>query len=291
MLTTARHLDGAHLRELAADTSASYRSAQPFPHTVIEDLVDPELAARLVEEFPRPADIAWQEFQSENELKLATNDEAKLGPATVGVLRDLTSSRFVDFLERLTGIEGLVPDPHHVGGGLHQIKPGGYLRIHADFNKHPRLHLDRRLNLILFLNPGWREEWGGHLELWDREMHACERRVLPVLNRCVIFNTTSWAYHGHPSPLTCPPEVTRRSLALYYYTNGRPAADGPQHAHSTLFKRSAGERRTVDGAAVRATLDRVARDVTPPVVVRGLRSLRARRRARDGHDPSRTAGA
>ena len=103
---------------------------------------------------------------------------------------------FLEFLESLTGIDGLIPDPYYEGGGLHPIVPGGFLKVHADFNWHKDLKLDRRLNVIVYLNRNWKEEYGGHLELWNREMTRCERRVLPIFNRCVIFSTTDFSYHG-----------------------------------------------------------------------------------------------
>nr|WP_247679863.1 2OG-Fe(II) oxygenase [Chitinophaga polysaccharea] len=105
------------------------------------------------------------------------------------------------------------------GGGIHQSKRGGYLNIHADFTVHPHhRHWQRRVNVLVYLNPDWVEEWGGKLELWDTQMKACEKKVLPVFNRCVIFNTDADSYHGHPEPTTCPEDRHRRSIALYYYT-------------------------------------------------------------------------
>jgi hypothetical protein len=135
----------------------------------------------------------------------------------------------------LTGIQGLVPDPHLWGGGLHQILPGGKLAVHADFNKYPHFKLDRRLNVLVYLNRDWQEQWGGQLELWNRDMTRCEQRILPLFNRMVCFSTTDSSFHGHPDPLRCPADRTRRSLALYYYSNGRPAEEIGR-PHTTLFQ-------------------------------------------------------
>ena len=159
------------------------------------------------------------------------------------LLYQLNSSVFVNFLEELTGVGGLIPDPHFEGGGLHQIERGGFLKIHADFNRHPKLNLDRRLNLLLYLNEDWKDDYGGHLELWDREVARCVKRIAPVFNRCVVFTTTDFSFHGHPEPLACPPAVTRKSLALYYYSNGRPARSRPVE-RGTL---EGATRRTIDG--------------------------------------------
>ena len=106
--------------------------------------------------------------------------------------------------------------------------------MHADFNVHPKLKLDRRLNMLIYLNKDWREEYGGHLELWDQSGKTCRKRILPMFNRTVVFSTTDRSFHGHPHPLTCPPGMTRKSVSLYYYTAGRPPEERSV-AHDTLF--------------------------------------------------------
>jgi len=119
----------------------------------------------------------------------------------------------------LTGINNLQKDDHLEGGGIHQSTKGGYLNIHADFTVHPHhRHWQRRINLLVYLNKDWEEDWGGKLELWDKEMKGCVEKILPGFNRCVIFNTDPDSYHGHPEPMTCPEDRFRRSIALYYYT-------------------------------------------------------------------------
>jgi hypothetical protein len=170
-----------------------------------------------------------------NSRKLTTEDETAMGPVCRQLVSQFQSGPMVEFLETLSSIEGLIPDPHLAGGGLHQIERGGYLRIHADFNYYQRLGLERRLNVILFLNPEWQEEWGGHLELWSEDMKKAECRIAPLGGRIAIFSTTSTSYHGHPEPLTCPGGVARRSLAFYYYTNGRPLHER-RLPHSTSYQ-------------------------------------------------------
>ena len=150
---------------------------------------------------------------------------------------------------------------------MHQIVRGGKLAIHADFNTHRRYGLDRRLNLLLYLNKNWREEYGGHLELWDRNMSGCQAKVLPVFNRVMIFSTTDYTYHGHPDPLNCPDGMTRKSLALYYFTNGRPNSEISTE-HSTVF-RARNERDLMPSWNQR--IRKLANDLVPPVLMRQLR--------------------
>jgi Rps23 Pro-64 3,4-dihydroxylase Tpa1-like proline 4-hydroxylase len=235
------YIDPEYLDELATKNKEKYASAVPFPHIVIDNfLPDTQILDRVLEEFPDPNAIEWQHFENKSEKKLASTSELQMGELTRILLYQLNSSTFLNFLEKLTGIEGIIPDPHFVGGGLHQIEKGGYLKVHADFNRYERLKLDRRLNLLLYLNKDWQEEYGGHLQLWDADMKECHKKVLPIFNRCVIFSTTDFSYHGHPDPLTCPEGGSRKSLALYYYTNGRPAEEVSK-GHTTIFKAREGE--------------------------------------------------
>jgi len=239
---------------LARQLREQYAAAQPFPHAVIDDFLPPEVCEGLLAEFPGPDSIEWLRFDKHHSVKLATRGETQFGEYTRSVLAHLNGLGCLRFLEGLTGIEGLIPDPDFEGGGLHQIRSGGYLKIHADFNRHSRLTLDRRINLILYLNKDWREEYHGQLELWDRSMTRAVKKILPVYNRCVIFNTTDWAYHGHPDKLACPEGMTRKSVALYYYTVGRPVEERSVK-HGTLWQErpAAGRLRITMSALLRRT--------------------------------------
>lgn len=239
-----------------------YRENQPFPHIGIDGFFDDGLIRSLVAEYPGEFDASW----NRTFLDSGTYEEQKLGldrledfpPPIQHFVNALNSRVFVEFLERLTGIDGLIPDPHLVGGGLHMIPRGGRLAIHADFNVHKKLRLDRRLNLLLYLNHDWKPEWGGALELWDKDVRKKVKQYLPIANRVVVFTTTDTAYHGHPDPLTSPKGRYRRSIALYYYTNGRPEEEKSE-SHTTIFKMRPNEVRR------RKFLD-VIKPFVPPIV-------------------------
>ena len=234
--------DETTLQELARQKREQYVSARPFPHVAIDDFLLEAECRELLEGFPQPGQIDWIRFDDATGRKLATPDPSRLSEAVRRVLQDFNSARFLGFLETLTGITGLIPDPYFEGGGLHQIARDGFLKVHADFNYHEKIRLNRRINVLLYLNENWDESWGGHLELWDRSMEHCVTRILPVYNRCVVFSTTDWSYHGHPDPLQCPQGITRKSIALYYYTNGRPEEE-VSDAHSTLYQHRPQERQ------------------------------------------------
>lgn len=212
-----------------------YQSADPFPHIALDGLFDAALLERVLADFPKPDETRWMRFESPTEKKLGYYHEHSAISDNVRAFLDaLNGFEMLLWLEALTGIEGLIPDPYFGGGGLHQIEPGGFLKIHADFNVHPKLKIDRRINLLIYMNKDWRDEWGGHLELWNPAMTECRQRIAPLFNRTVIFSTTDTSYHGHPHPLLSPPGVTRKSVSLYYYTAGRPEEERSP-AHDTIF--------------------------------------------------------
>ncbi len=252
------------LTHLAETRAEEYQSVEPFPHIVIDDFLPPAPLAEALRLFPAPRALRWLDYDEATERKLAFPVAEALPRPMREVLHFLNTAPVLRFLETLTGITGLIPDPYFKGGGLHQIEPGGFLDVHADFNWYEKLKLDRRLNLLLYLNQDWQEEFGGHLELWDREMKACVKRVLPVFNRCVIFSTTSTSYHGHPLPLTCPKGRTRQSIATYYYTNGRPAEE-EQGSHSTLFQARPGAEAKGRPSRLR-TVKKIAQALLPPII-------------------------
>jgi hypothetical protein len=261
------------LRSVAREAAPRFQNAEPFPHVFIDDFFDPDLLRGVVAEFPRPGDIEWLQHKNRREVKLASNDDRHFPPLTKTLLYYLNSATFLNFLCEVTGIENLIPDPYFEGGGMHQIVPGGMLAVHADFNRHARFELDRRLNVIVYLNPDWKEEYGGNLELWDSDVTSCRARIAPLFNRLMIFATTDYTFHGHPEPLACPEGVTRKSLALYYYTNGRPEEETTGR-HSSIWKARPGE----DLSDPKKTLKDIAKDVLPPVITRAI-SRRTGKRA------------
>jgi len=239
-----------HLFENFDARVTEYANNQPFKHIVIDDFFDEEYLKNVVEEFPdlqSKSDKERISYKNPRERKLAGKGEANFGPKTKALMHYLNSEPFLLRLQKLTGIdETLLPDPYFFGGGFHEIKPGGYLKVHADFNRHQKTGLDRRVNLLVYLNDEWNDDYHGDLQLWTRDMKDCVKSVMPKFNRVVIFNTDDFSYHGLPDPVSCPEGMSRKSLALYYYSNGRPESEISGHDHTTLFKQRPGkDKRTI----------------------------------------------
>lgn len=198
----------------------NYKKASPYPHVVLDNVFPTWVLAKILEEFPSIEDWpeSWGKRNDPYQRKFGSRGRDLIGAFTNEFIDSLNSTIFLNFLSDLTGIKDLVADDELIGAGLHQIAKDGYLAIHADFNKAH--HRDRRLNLLVYLNDNWDESWGGHFEMWNSKLTKKEKAVLPVYNRVVIFNTDETSYHGHPQPLRCPENRSRKSIALYYYTRG-----------------------------------------------------------------------
>jgi hypothetical protein len=235
----------------AAVLACRFRNAAPFPHLHLVDLLVPDVARAAAAEFPAPDAHAWINYVHVNERKMGLSLREAFPPLLGRIVDELNSDRFVAWLAAVTGIAGLEADPMLLGGGLHQSPRGGYLNIHRDFlHHHYRPHLRRRLNLIVYLNPDWDDAWGGAIELWDRAVAHRVATIPPRLNHALLFDTSEISYHGHPHPLACPAHVTRKSIALYYYT--ADASPGGSSTHYRARPDDGPLRRALIGADNRA---------------------------------------
>ena len=215
----------------------SYSQAKPFPFVHIENFLEPEFALEVARSYPtfETATGHGREFKTVNEKrKVQIMDTARF-PDPVKVLNDaIASQQFLDDMSYVTGIPKLLADEQLLGGGMHVTGPGGRLDVHVDFNFVEDRKLHRRINLLLYLNPEWAPQWGGEVQLWDREVKRCEHAFAPKLNRCVIFETSDISFHG-VTPVTDDAPYARCSFAAYYYTR-----EAPPHwkgaYHSTIFK-------------------------------------------------------
>ncbi len=218
--------------------AGQYQREAPYPYAQFDDFLEDWAAHQAMAAFPAVQDQGWIHYVHVNEKKHGLNKMDLIPPFLQRVIRELNSDVFVQALSELTGIEGLRADPSLEGGGLHQSGRGGYLNIHADFTVHPhKRNWRRRVNLLIYLNEGWEEAYKGHLELWSRDMKQCVRKISPVFNRCVVFNTDEDSYHGLPDPIQCPEGMTRKSIALYYFTEEK----APVRKRSTNYRARPGD--------------------------------------------------
>jgi hypothetical protein len=248
------------LERLAARADAYARewsSKTPFRYVVMDDFLAPEDAEAILAAYPEPDVEGWNHPTYMHQRKKFTRTSG-FEPPVAEFFALTASPEFRTLMTRITGIADLEADPDLVGGGLHQILRGGFLNVHVDYNFHPKTKLHRRLNLLLYMNKDWQDEWEGCLELWDMQTKRQLERIAPRFNRAAMFETNEISYHGHPRPLNTPSHVTRKSLAVYYYTKTRD--DGTlAPEHNTLSRQTEGLGGYVktSRAAAEAALERV----------------------------------
>lgn len=227
---------------IADSVNGSEYFDEPYKHVVIDNFLDPELAQRCLKNFPEPSDTCWEYANDADiEVKLRTTwkSEFEIPEVLVDAVRILNSAPVLKSMGTRLGIPKLVPDPYFTGGGLNLTMPGGLLDVHVDGNYHDATGLNRRINSIVYLNSDWQPEWGGEFGIYDRTGEICLKRVAPIFNRLVIFDSHDFSFHGLPEPLASPPGTARKSIILYYYTQ----AQRPDHQvavndpHSALWKK------------------------------------------------------
>jgi len=269
-------LESRLAREIGASLSSQYCSASPFPHVVLENFLPEDMVQGLTEHFPKERlrsdvvfDVGYAGHHKRQILPLDCDEFCRRA------FDFFNAQPFLQFLEGLSGIEGLLPDPYFVGGGFHEIGRGGKLGIHADFRINNKLHVRRRMNVIIYLNQEWQEEYNGSLELWSRDMKSAAQRIAPLWNRCVIFNTDADSWHGHPDPLATPNGVLRRSVALYYYTASKAIYEEAPN-RSTMYVARPSDDSAVRREAKGLRMQQHLEGWVPPEVLRYSRGVMRR---------------
>jgi Rps23 Pro-64 3,4-dihydroxylase Tpa1-like proline 4-hydroxylase len=227
------------LSEYVKEIKEEFDNNTPFAHISIKGLFQENILRAAREEISQTRGVKGR-YSDHNQIKQLIEGNALVTsspPNIRKVFTALNSPEFVKFLQELSSIENLYADDTFRGGGIHHIPPGGKLGIHLDFSR-PEWNRDtfRRCNVLLYINDDWKDEWGGHLELWDdsvRNGGKCINKISPEFNTLAIFGTKKTSWHGHPYPLACPPNRARQSFAAYYYSD-TPSDD--LDIHSTIFE-------------------------------------------------------
>lgn len=261
-------IDADGVREKGKELTARYNAADPFPSITIDNFLPEALADKFLRHFgPRQESDLTKSFDRDQERFKSSYHPDTLDPTARGIFYAFNSRPFIGIMENITGLKGLIPDPYFLGAGFHEIKNGGHLSIHADFNHHKIMNLERRINVLIYLNKDWRPDYGGQLELWNTEMTRQAASIVPLFNRCVIFNTSSTSMHGNPQPVAHPDDVSRKSIALYYYTATWSDLRKP---HTTQFQVRPGTGDRTDWAI---KLQELRADLLPPIANRGFAKL------------------
>jgi 2OG-Fe(II) oxygenase superfamily len=260
--------DRVALTESMENLAAIYQTAKPFPHIVIDNMLREAMLDKLVEEIPSIRGNHWVHHDDEHVEKYGLRSAVELGETGSQLVAFLHSAAFLYFLSELTGIWQLLPDPYLQGAGYSLIPDGAKFDVHCDRNTAYETGLTRRLSLIIYLNKGWRHEYGGQLELWNMDGTHCESVIEPLFNRSVIFEIGDHNYHGIPVPIASPDGRSRNSFQVYYHTacpEGRNVSP-----HTSLYAPTIYQRK-------KSLLHRLIKELTPPILLRRLREVRSQR--------------
>ncbi len=229
--------DNPHYARLATESREHFKNADPFPHIALDNFLPDDVAAILGATYPDPNDSTtrWKTHSNNNVSRKFVEDVSALALPMRLFANAVTSREFLLFLETISGIDCLLPDPYFIGGGAMATGRGEFLKVHADFDWHHKLQAHRRLNALFYLAPDWQPEWGGNLELWSKDMSQRVQSIEPKFNRVVIFEVTDDANHGQPEPLTTPDSIYRRVFSAFYYTSRKSDHDW-NAPHFTLYK-------------------------------------------------------
>ncbi len=226
-----------HLNELAQQWNDPQK---PFRYLVYDGFFKPDAADKILASYPDVTTGNWDGTTYINQKnKFALTKFGAEQPLLQQAFDEFNGPKFLSVVEQITGIQELLGDDELFGGGLHQSVTGAFLNVHVDFNYHQTTRYHRRMNAIVYMNKDWRDEYNGHLELWDMKANKQLENIAPMFNRCVIFETNEVSFHGHPKPLAAPGGLTRKSMAVYYYTKDRPAHEISDE-HNTVYVNTEG---------------------------------------------------
>lgn len=255
------YIDFTNLNQRKEELKKSFQSKKPFRYLVFENFFKTDKADEILNNYPHIEEGVWNSKTYVDQKNKFQKTQFEKGSVLQNAFDELNSSAFLKWLEDITEIEEpLIGDKDLFGGGLHQSIKGAFLNVHVDYNFHPKTKYHRRLNVLVYMNKDWKDEYEGNVEFWDFTDDKKDKlaSVAPHFNRCVIFETNEISYHGHPKPLNAPQGINRKSMATYYYTRDRPMSE-INNEHNTLYKNTEG----IDGhikrfsSAFKALIERV----------------------------------
>jgi hypothetical protein len=249
------------LSRSVSDLFDDYRHAKPFPHLVLDDLFPPEELDALLDELPPASGEDWVHERNERYVKSNLRSAVYLQEHGYAFTSVLHSAAFLYLLTEVTGIKALLPDPYLRGAGFHIIEEGGKFEVHADTNTDSYCGLHRRLAMMIYLNKGWKPEFGGQLELWNQDATRCEKMIEPLFNRTVIFEIGDTNFHA-VRPVVAALGARRKSFAAYFHTVTRDL-----EFHNSIYTPSIYRDRV-------PLLQRAVRATVPPFIWGALKALK-----------------
>lgn len=215
---------------------------KPYKYLYLDNVINKKFATNCSVNFPKLNYKSWEKSNIKSiEVKYRSKwlSEFDIPDYIVDLVRILNSSIILKSLSKKLDIPKLMPDPYFTGGGLNITKKGGLLDVHVDGNYHDASSLNRRVNVLIYFNKGWKSNWGGEFGIYSRNAKKCVKKIPPLFNRLIAFDTHDYSYHGLPNPINFPKNISRKSLILYYYTKEKRPKYQTRFSkpHSALWKK------------------------------------------------------
>ncbi len=256
-----KYINSERLASIKHEIKSRFNSAKPFRYVMFDDFFNEAECELIHNSYPTIKNGTWDGTTYLDQKNKFQKSKFETGSLLQEVFDELNGQEFRTWLQEITELESpILGDDELFGGGLHQSIKGAYLNVHVDYNIHPTTQFHRRLNVIIYMNKDWKDEYEGHLELWDLTENKQELigKFAPAYNRCVIFETNEISFHGHPKPLNAPNGINRKSIATYYYTETRPENEIAEN-HNTIYVNTEGLNGSVKrlSSGVKAFLERI----------------------------------
>lgn len=254
-------IDINSLDDRLSELKSQFHSQKPFKYLMFDNFFPTEIAEEIYKNYPKIENGKWDGTTYLDQKNKFQKTKFKTGSILDILFKEFNSKEFLNWLDKLTEIEeNLIGDNELFGGGLHQSLNGAFLNVHVDYNFHPTTKYHRRLNVLVYMNKDWKEDYNGYLELWDLSNDRKNQigNIAPSFNRCVIFETNEISFHGHPKPLNTPEGVNRKSIATYYYTKNRPSEE-LSGEHNTIYVNTEGVNGKIKrfNSGIKAFLERI----------------------------------
>lgn len=233
------YIDIEKIKQNLDQHKKDWNSKKPFRYLSFENFFFNEKAELINNSYPNIDEGVWDNTTYINQKNKFQKSSFEKDSLFDKVFKELNHPEFLQILSEITGIYDLIEDEELFGGGLHQSITGAFLDVHVDYNIHPKTKLHRMLNVLVYMNKEWKDEYEGHLELWDMDKNERLERISPNFNRLAMFETNQISYHGHPHPLKSPKGISRKSIATYYYTKSRDEKDIADE-HNTKYVNTTG---------------------------------------------------
>lgn len=195
----------------------------------IDNLLPPEIANTIYDCFPKPENMTLK--KSIREYKYVAAQMDKYNPILEEIIYAFQTQKIVNIIKEICDIDNICPDENLYAGGISAMGNGNFLNPHLDNSHDKDRNMWRILNLLFYVTPDWKDENGGHLEIWPNGLKEEQNTLHSKFNRLIVMSTHQKSWHS-VSPVTV--NKSRCCISNYYFSSEAPAEN--EKFHITTFR-------------------------------------------------------